>query len=292
MADNKEPAVPEPNPNQRRPAPAGESPLQAAPPVPGAAPVPPHPERRLGPAPAVPVGGGWAAAPTGERPLAPAPLPQGSVASAGRATSGGGERPLTAAPAPVIRGGPVPVGREDLAHTRSVGGERPMAGVGGAPSAGYAPVAGALPQAANPVSAPAALYGSVAPAGTMPAGVAGQPFAPGQPSQPTPPAGPAWHQPPAAPPPVPPPSVGSVPPEPPAPRPVAWSPHARTGPVGAAVTSAIDGHVKLPVSKTSSAKSLRREVRARSSMLAITFLFVAATFLIGMLVILLLTLAS
>jgi hypothetical protein len=62
--------------------------------------------------------------------------------------------------------------------------------------------------------------------------------------------------------------------------------------VGAGVTSAVDGHVKLPVSKTSAAKSLRREVRARSSMLAVTFLFVAATFLIGMLVVLLLTLAS
>ena len=62
--------------------------------------------------------------------------------------------------------------------------------------------------------------------------------------------------------------------------------------MGTAVTSAIDGHVGLPVSKTSAAKSLRREVRARSSMLAFTFLFVAATFLIAMLVILLLTLAS
>jgi len=62
--------------------------------------------------------------------------------------------------------------------------------------------------------------------------------------------------------------------------------------VGTAVTTALDGHVTLPVAKTSAAKSLRREVRARSSMMALTFLFVAASFLIGMLLILLLTLAS
>ena len=68
--------MPVPNPNERRPTSSGETPLQAAPPIPGAAPLPIHPEQRLGPAPALPVSGGAAAGGTAaERPLAHAPLP-------------------------------------------------------------------------------------------------------------------------------------------------------------------------------------------------------------------------
>jgi hypothetical protein len=52
------------------------------------------------------------------------------------------------------------------------------------------------------------------------------------------------------------------------------------------------GSVLPIVPKTSTAKSLRRESRARSSVLAVTFLLVAATVLIGMVVILLLSLSN
>jgi len=62
--------------------------------------------------------------------------------------------------------------------------------------------------------------------------------------------------------------------------------------VGTAVNAAIDGHVGPPSAKTSAAQSLRRASRTRSSVLALSFLCVAAVFLIGMLVILAVTLAS
>jgi len=110
------------------------------------------------------------------------------------------------------------------------------------------------------------------------------------PGQPTPPSGPAWFQPPANPPPVPPPSAGSQSPEPP--RPIAWSPHTQSGPVGSGVTAALSGSVRPASARTNTAKSLRSESRARSAVLAVTFLLVAATFLIGMVVVLLISLAS
>ena len=116
-------------------------------------------------------------------------------------------------------------------------------------------------------------------------------YAPQQLQQPTPPAGPAWYQPPANPPPVPPPSAASMPPEPPAVRPIAWSPQARSGAVGTAVSSAIDGQLGAPPAKTATGKSLRRVSRVRSSTFALAFLCVAAVFLVGVLVILILTLA-
>jgi hypothetical protein len=124
----------------------------------------------------------------------------------------------------------------------------------------------------------------------MPAGAVGQPAAASTPGQP--PGSPAWFQPPANPPPVPPPSPGSQPPEPPPPRPIAWSPQGRSGPVGSSVSAALSGGVPPATVKTSTAKSLRRESRARSSALALTFLIVAATFLIGMVVVLLVSLTS
>ncbi len=313
--------MPEPNQNDRRPTRAGEAPLQAAPPVPGAMPLPSPGEQRLGPAPAVPISGGWAAAgPGSERPLAAAPAPRGPAVPVGRENLAqsiplGGERQIAPAPAPIAPSAFVPV----AGPARPGSPERPLAGVGAgpigarpegplarpgepyrpgwppasvAPPSGYAPVPGVAPQVPTPVAGPVAPYGNAPVAGMMPAAGTSQPYALGQPNQPTPPAGPAWFQPPANPPPVPPPSAGSTPPEPPSPRPIDWSPHARSGPVGSAVTSAIAGHVGQPTSKTSTAKSLRRESRVRSSMLALTFLFVAAAFLIGMLVILLITLAS
>ena len=299
MTDSKEHAVPEPNPNQRRPSPAEETPLQAAPPVPGAVSLPLHPEQRLGPAPAIPVGGGQAAAGRApERPLAPAPLPQAPVAPMSREGSArparvGGERPMASAPAPWAGASTGPItARPEVPLARP--GEPRQAGwppAAAAPSSGYAPPMGVSPPATNPISAPAALYGGPAAAGVLPAGVTGQPYALQQPSQPTPPADPAWHQPPANPPPVPPPSPGSIPPEPPTVRPIAWSPHARSGPVGTAVSSAIDGQLGVPSRKTTSGRSLRRVSRVRSSMFAMAFLCVAAVFLVGMLVILALTLA-
>jgi hypothetical protein len=85
--------------------------------------------------------------------------------------------------------------------------------------------------------------------------------------------------------------MGSQPPEHPTPRPIAWTPHSRSGPVGSRVAAALDGGL-LPATKTRTAKSLRRQSRSRSSMLAVTFLLVAATFLIGMVLVLLLSLAS
>ena len=143
-----------------------------------------------------------------------------------------------------------------------------------------------------PVPNPAALYGTTTGGSAMPAASLGQPSAASMPGQPTPPSGPAWFQPPANPPPVPPPSAGSQPPEPPPPRPIAWSPHARSGPVGSGVTAALSGNVQPAPAQTNTAKSLRRESRTRSSVLAVTFLLVAATFLIGMVVVLLISLAS
>ncbi len=280
-ANSKEQALPEPNPNQRRPMPGGETPLQAAPPVPGTVPLPLHPEQRLAPAPAVPIGGAASAGPAGERPLAPAPLPHRPSVPVGRdglayPTVVGGERPMAAAPAPLAGRSARPIApRPEVPLARP--GEPRQVGwppTTAVPNSGYAPATGISPQAANP------------------AGVAGQPYALQQPSQPTPPAEPAWHQPPASPPPVPPPSAGSLPPQPPAERPLGWSPHTKTGPVGTAVNAAIDGHVGPPSAKTSAAQSLRRASRTRSSVLALSFLCVAAVFLIGMLVILAVTLAS
>lgn len=288
--------MPEPNPNQRRPSPAEETPLQAAPPIPGAGPLPPSPEQRLGPAPAIPMIGGQAAAGRAtERPLAPAPLPQTAAAPLSREGSVpcarvGGERPLTPAPTPWAgaSAGPIPA-RPEVPLARP--GEPRQAGwppVTTVPSPGSSPAMRVSPPAVNPLSAPAALHRGPTAAGTQPAGVAGQPYAL---QQPAPPAEPAWHQPPANPPPVPPPSPGSVPPEPPTVRPIAWSPHARSGPVGTAVSSAIDGQLGAPSAKTTTGRSLRRVSRERSSMLAMAFLCVAAVFLVGMLVILALTLA-
>jgi F0F1-type ATP synthase membrane subunit c/vacuolar-type H+-ATPase subunit K len=62
--------------------------------------------------------------------------------------------------------------------------------------------------------------------------------------------------------------------------------------VGSGVAAALGGSVQPAAVKTRTAKSLRRESRARSSALALAFLFVAATFLIGMVVALLLSLAG
>jgi F0F1-type ATP synthase membrane subunit c/vacuolar-type H+-ATPase subunit K len=61
--------------------------------------------------------------------------------------------------------------------------------------------------------------------------------------------------------------------------------------VGSGVAAALSGSVQ-PAARTHTAKSLRRESRARSAVLAVTFLMVAATFLIGMVVVLLISLAS
>ncbi len=284
--------MPTPNPHEHRPTSSGETPLQAAPPIPGAAPLPMHPEQRLGPAPALPVSGGAAAGGTAaERPLARAPLPA---------------RPAAAVPqipaAPVVpRPGPGRPGPQELPVRPVTGGpigsrpEVPLARPGEVRGAAWAPpsavpVAGPAPAfgVAMPAANPAALYGTTA--GALPAAPAGQPSAPSMPGQPTPPSGPAWFQPPANPPPVPPPSAGSQPLEPP--RPIAWSPHAQSGPVGSGVTAALSGSVQPASARTNTAKSLRRESRARSAVLAVTFLLVAATFLIGMVVVLLISLAS
>lgn len=288
--------MPDPNPNQRRPTPAGETPLQAAPPVPGAAPLPLHPEQRLGPAPAIPVSGGQAAAGRPpERPLAPAPMPQGPVVPLGRQglaqpARPGGERPMAPAPLAGTIGGPF-AARPEVPLARL--GEPRQAGwppAGAAPTTGNVPTVGMPPHMPNPLSPPAALYPGPAPASTMPAGVAGQPYAPPQPYQPTPPAGPAWHQPPANPPPVPPPGAGGMPPEPLAQQPIGWSNLGRSGPVGTAVSSAIDGQLAPLNAKTTTGRTRRRASRVKSSMLALTFLCVAAVFLLGVLLTLVLTL--
>lgn len=288
--------MPDPTSNDRQPKPAGpnETPLPAAPPVPGSGLPPVAREQRLGPAPALPVSPSLPAqGQPAERPLAAAPQPI-------RPTSG--ERQLPAAPAvpgsavarpggpetplPAVTGGPI--GRRPevpLARPAPVAAATPRPAMP-LPSPGPAPIGGApaVPQAA-------AHHASPATSRTKPAGTVSQPQVPGQAGQPAPPEHPAWLQPPATPPPVPPPGMGSQPPEHPTPRPIAWTPHNRSGPVGSRVAAALDGGL-LPATKTRTAKSLRRQSRSRSSMLAVTFLLVAATFLIGMVLVLLLSLAS
>jgi hypothetical protein len=60
--------------------------------------------------------------------------------------------------------------------------------------------------------------------------------------------------------------------------------------VGTAVTSAIDGQLGAPTAKTATGKTLRRASRDRSSLTALAFLCVAAVFLVGVLILLVLTL--
>ena len=171
--------MPEPNPNERRPTASGETPLQAAPPVPGAPPPPSHPEQRLGPAPALPVSGGWAPSGTAaERPLAPAPRPASpgvaghqiparpGVPVAGPIRPGSQETPLRG-----VTGGPVGSRPEvPLARPGEVRGAAwvPPSAV---PGVGSAPAAGVAPSVPNPM----ALYGGATAAGAMPAGAVGQP---------------------------------------------------------------------------------------------------------------------
>lgn len=62
--------------------------------------------------------------------------------------------------------------------------------------------------------------------------------------------------------------------------------------MGSSVSAALSSGVQPAAAKTSTAKSLRRESRARSSALALTFLIVAATFLSDMVVALLVSLTS
>jgi hypothetical protein len=288
--------VPEPTSNNRPPKPAGpkETPLPAAPPVPGSGLLPVAREQPLGPAPTLPVPQSLPAQGSpAERPLAAAPQPV-------RPTSG--ERQLPAAPAVPGTAGARPGGPATplpAVTNRSIG-RRPEV-----PLARPAPVTAATPRPAMPLPGPgpAPIGGTpAAPQATGyhanpatvrsdPAGAVPQPQVPGQAGQPAPPDHPAWLQPPATPPPVPPPGMGSQPAEHPTPRPIAWTPHSRSGPVGSRVAAALDGGL-LPAAKTSTAKSLRRQSRSRSSMLAVTFLLVAATFLIGMVLVLLLSLAS
>jgi neural Wiskott-Aldrich syndrome protein len=299
-ADSEDDTVSEPTPNDHRLMPRGETPLQAAPPVPGAPPPPGHPEQRLGPAPALPVPGGpttvgpsTAGGNAGERPLAPAPLlarpafggrqlpAAPAVPGAALLRPGPQETPLSG-----VAGGPigsrpeVPLAR--LVETpRSVG--MPAPAVRSMTSA-----TGVSPLASNPQ----ALFGGAGPAGLPTAGIVQQPIATSPAGQSAPPDNPAWFQPPPNPPPVPPPSAGGRNSEPAPPRPVAWTPPAHPGPVGSRGATAPRGGVLPVVPKTSTAKSLRRESRARSSVLAVTFLLVAATVLIGMVVILLLSLSN
>ena len=166
--------MPAPNPNERRPtSSAGETPLQPAPPVPGAAPLPSHPEQRLGPAPALPVRGGAAAGGTAaERPLAHAPLPARpalavpqipaapAVPLPGPSRPGPQETPLRP-----VTGGPIGSRPEvPLARPGEVRGAAwvPPSAV---PVAGQAPAVGVTLPAPNP----AALYGTTAGAAPMPA---------------------------------------------------------------------------------------------------------------------------
>lgn len=299
--------MPTPDPQEQRPPAAGETPLQAAPPIPGAAGRPVNPEQRLGPAPAVPASGGTAAGGGAERPLAHAPLPQAPLAHAPSPVRPAAPVPqIPAAPA-VPRPGPLRPSSQESPLRGVVGGpagvrpEVPLARpnqVRGAapappaaiPAAGPVALASAAVPTANPAPSPAAAYGP--PAAATPVGMVGQPAAASAPGQQLPPGNPAWFQPPAVPPPVPPPSPGGQPSEPPPPRPIAWSPQGRSGPVGSSVSAALNGSVQPATVKTSTAKSLRRESRARSSALALTFLIVAATFLIGMVVVLLVSLTS
>ena len=253
-----------------------------------------HPEQRLGPAPALPVSRGAATGgAAAERPLARVPLPAKPAVAVPQIPA------VPAVPLP----GPGRPGRQELPLCRVTGGpigsrpEVPLARPGDVRGAAWTPpsavpVAGQTPAfgVAMPAPNPAAPYGTTAGAGAMPAATVGQPSAPSMPGQPTPPSGPAWFQPPANPPPVPPPSAVSQPLEPP--RPIAWAPCTRSGPVGSGVTAALSGSVQPASARSNNAKSLRRESRARSAVLAVTFLLVAATFLIGMVVVVLISLAS
>ena len=56
--------------------------------------------------------------------------------------------------------------------------------------------------------------------------------------------------------------------------------------------AAVSGNIQPTAARTRSAKTLRRESRERSSLFALTFLCVAAMFLIGMVVVLILSLAG
>ena len=162
---------------------------------------------------------------------------------------------------------------------------------GAAPSSGYAPAGGVSPQMPAPVSAPVALYGGPAAAGTVPMGPVGQPYAPQQPMQPTPPTGPSWHQPPANPPPVPPPGAGGMPPEPLTPQAVGWAPQARPVPVGMPISTGVNGQLTPLTTKTSTSRTRRGASGQRASMMALTFLCVAGVFLLGVLLVLVYTLS-
>ncbi len=300
-----------------------EQPIQPAPAVPtaGTQPTDAAPqERAIGPAPTIPVSGsqeqqiaGPGVIPTsrplggstGGQPIAGAPQvpvsgtqqsqPAGPTSMAGQPTTAG-QMPMAGQPqipSPASPAGPVPSAIPQ--QPGIIGGETPIAQAptAGAPTASQTPLQPSQPgyaqstfgagqnyptggQGEIPMANPATMQGAGYPTPMAPTGPAGMPA-------------PGWGQPPSNPPPVPPPNEPQA-------------PHQQTGPVGnvagqpqpSAVenvgTPGIPGEATKRSTRTRTARTLRRRSQERSSYFAMMFLFGAALFLIGVVIVLVVSL--
>lgn len=154
------------------------------------------------------------------------------------------------------------------------------------PAQGPPPTPAAIPGGSAgygvPSSGPAQTpYGAAYPEAAAPIGTAPM-AAPVQPYQGLPPSGP---------PPVPPPSNAPAP-SAQTPQQPQWNPQEPAGPVGAAVHQQAGGTPNLPKAKARTARSMRRESRAQSSYFALMFLMCAAIFLVGVVIVLIISLAT